>query len=172
MAGEVPATAAATVTMPPAPELAWSPSTMTDADIEVLVAQGLLQDKAISGWRSCTGEAFPSEDRMETVVFRSFYEKGFGLPLGAFFRGLLHYYGLEATHLKPNSITQIATFIHLCKGLLGIAPHFNMWRALYHLRAYLMWSAAPHSRSTTAGSNRRLSSRTTTKDGRRSGSWW
>ncbi|RLN11252.1 retrotransposon protein, putative, unclassified [Panicum miliaceum] len=109
---------------------------MTDADIEVLVAQGLLLEKAIFGWRSCFGEVFPSEDRTETAVFRSFYEKGFGLLSRAFFRGLLHYYGLEATHLKPNSIVQITIFIHLCEGFLGIAPHFNLWRALYHLRAY------------------------------------
>ncbi|RLN04700.1 putative gypsy-type retrotransposon [Panicum miliaceum] len=27
-------------------------------------------------------------------------------------------------------------YIHLCEGFLGIAPHFNLWRALYHLRAY------------------------------------
>ncbi|RLM75308.1 hypothetical protein C2845_PM15G00310 [Panicum miliaceum] len=70
------------------------------------------------------------------VVFQSFYEKGFGLPSGAFFRGLLHYYRLEAMHLKPISIAQIATFIHLCEGFLGIAPHFNLWRTLYHLWAY------------------------------------
>ncbi|RLN03698.1 putative gypsy-type retrotransposon RIRE2 protein [Panicum miliaceum] len=89
---------------------------MTDADIEALVAQ-----------RSCFGEAFPSEDRTETVVFQSFYEKGFGLPSRAFFQGLLHYYGVGGN---------IATFIHLCEGFLGIAPHFNLWRALYHLRAY------------------------------------
>ena len=44
------------------------------------------------------------EDRMETVIFRSFYEKGFALPAGALFRGLLFFYGLEVTHLKPNSI--------------------------------------------------------------------
>ena len=54
------------------------------------------------------------EDRMETVVFRSFYEKGFTLPMGMFFRGLLFFYGLEVTHLKPNSIAQITIFIHLC----------------------------------------------------------
>ncbi|RLN29221.1 orf3 [Panicum miliaceum] len=135
MAGEVPAAAAAAA--PPAPELAWSPSTMTDADIEALVVQVLLSEKAISGWRSCFGEAFPFEDRTKTVVFWSFYEKGFGLPSGAFFRGLLHNCGLEATHHKPNSIMQIATFIHLCEGFLGIVPHFNLWRALCHLRAYL-----------------------------------
>ncbi|RLN28886.1 orf3 [Panicum miliaceum] len=125
MASEVPeAAAAAAVT--PAPELACSPSTMMDANIEALGAQGLLPEKAISEWRSCTGEAFPSEDRNKMVVFRSFYENGFGLPSGAFFQGLLHYYGLEATHLKPNSIAQIAMFIHLCEGFLGITPHFNL----------------------------------------------
>ena len=67
------------------------------------------------------------------VVFQSF-EKGFALPAGAFFRGLLHFYGLEVTHLKPNSIAQITIFIHLCEGFLGIAPHFNHWQALYCLK--------------------------------------
>jgi hypothetical protein len=76
------------------------------------------------------------EDQTETVIFRSFYKKGFGLPAGAFFSGLLHYYGLEATHLKPNSIAQIAIFIHLCEGFVGIPAHFNLWRALCHLRVY------------------------------------
>ncbi|RLN23564.1 hypothetical protein C2845_PM07G14390 [Panicum miliaceum] len=64
MAGEVPAAAATAA--PPASELAWSPSTTIDADIEALVAQGLLPEKAISGWRSCFREAFPTEDRTET----------------------------------------------------------------------------------------------------------
>jgi len=73
---------------------------------------------------------------METVVFRSFYEKGFALPAGSFFRGLLFFYRLEVTHLKANSIVQIVIFIHLCKAFLGIAPHFNLWWALYHLRGY------------------------------------
>ena len=51
------------------------------------------------------------------VVVRSFYEKGFALPAGAFFCGLLFFYGLEVTHLKPNSIAQIAIFIHLCEAV-------------------------------------------------------
>jgi hypothetical protein len=71
----------------------------------------------------------------QAVVFKSFYEKGFALPAGAFFRRLLHIYGLEVTHLKP--IAQITIFIHLCEGYLGIAPHFNLWRALYRLKGHL-----------------------------------
>ena len=69
-------------------------------------------------------------------MFKSFYEKGFALPAGAFFYVLLHFYGLEVTHLKPNSIAQIAIFIHLCEGYLGIAPHFNLWWSLYHLKGH------------------------------------
>jgi hypothetical protein len=56
------------------------------------------------------------------------------MPAGAFFCGLIHFYGLEAIHLKPNSIAQIAIFIHLHEEFLGIPAHFNLWRALYHLR--------------------------------------
>ena len=52
--------------------------------------RGLLPKKQISGWRFCYGEEFPSEDMNQAVVFKSFYEKGFALPAGAFFRGLLH----------------------------------------------------------------------------------
>jgi hypothetical protein len=62
-------------------------------------ARGLLSERAISRWKCCHGQEFPMEDRTEMVVFWSFYEKGFGLPARSFFCGLLHYYGLEATHL-------------------------------------------------------------------------
>jgi hypothetical protein len=54
--------------------------------------------------------------------------------VGAFFRGLLHFYGLEVTHVKPNSIVRIVIFIHNCESYLGITTHFNLWRALYRLR--------------------------------------
>jgi hypothetical protein len=36
-------------------------------------------------------EEFPSEDVTEQVVFASFFERGFNLPAGDFFRGLLYY---------------------------------------------------------------------------------
>ena len=69
-----------------------------------MVERGILPEKQISGWRCCYGEEFPSEDTDQIAVFKSFYEKGFALPAGALFRGILHFYGLEVTHLKPNSI--------------------------------------------------------------------
>ena len=64
-----------------------------------MVEHGIILERQISGWRCCYGEEILSEDTDQTVVFKSFYKKGFALPAGAFFRGLLHFYGLEVTHL-------------------------------------------------------------------------
>jgi hypothetical protein len=48
------------------------------------------------------------------------------------FRSLLDFYDLNLAHLNPNSILQIAIFVHLCEAFLGILPHFGLWRCLYH----------------------------------------
>ena len=101
------------------PSSSWQKCSLQESDIQNMVERGILPEKQISGWRCYYREEFPSEDTNQTVVFKSFYEKGFALPTRAFFRGLLHFYRLEVTHLKPNSIAQIAIFIHLCEGYLG-----------------------------------------------------
>ena len=47
-----------------------------------MVERGILLEKQISGWQCSYGEElFPSEDTDQTVVFKSFYEKGFALLL-------------------------------------------------------------------------------------------
>jgi hypothetical protein len=72
-------------------QAAWVRSTMTKAKIQALVDRRLLQSKAEVEWRAATGEQFPSEDVKEQVMFASFFERGFNLPVGDFFRGLLYY---------------------------------------------------------------------------------
>jgi hypothetical protein len=49
----------------------------------------LLRPKTEVEWRAAAGEEFLSEDVKEQIVFGSFFERGFNLPEGDFFRGLL-----------------------------------------------------------------------------------
>jgi hypothetical protein len=108
---------------------------MTEAKIQALVDRGLLRPKTEVEWRAAAGEDFPSEDVKEQVVFASFFERGFNLPAGDFFRGLLYYYRLELVHLVPNSITVVSTFIHFCEAYLGIPPHFTLWRYFFVVKS-------------------------------------
>jgi hypothetical protein len=119
----------------PDPQAAWVRSTMTEAKIQALVDGGLLRPKTEVEWRATAGEEFPSEDVKEQVVFGSFFEHGFNLPAGDFFRGILYYYRLELVHLVPNSITVVLTFIHLCEAYLGIPPHFALWRHFFCVKS-------------------------------------
>jgi hypothetical protein len=121
----------------PIPDLltVWVPSTMTEVKIQALVARRLLRPKAEVEWKAAAGEEFPTEDVKEHVVFASFFERGFNIPTGDFFRGLLFYYKLELVHLIPNSITVVSTFIHFCEAYLGIPPHFLLWRHLYCVKS-------------------------------------
>jgi hypothetical protein len=100
-----------------------------------LVDCGLLRPKAEVEWRAAAGEQFPSEDVKEQVVFASFFERGFNLAVGDFFRGLLYCYNLVLVHLVPNSITVVSTFIHFCEAYLGISPHFLLWRYLFCVKS-------------------------------------
>jgi hypothetical protein len=115
----------------PDPRAAWVQSTMTEAKIQALVDRGLLQPKAKVEWRAAAGEEFLGEYVKEQVIFASFFERGFNLPAGDFFRGLLYYYQLQLVHLVPNSITVVSTFIHFFEAYLGISPHFLLWRYFF-----------------------------------------
>jgi hypothetical protein len=100
-----------------------------------LVNRGLLRPKEEVEWRAAAGEQFPSEDVKEQVVFASFFECSFNLPVGDFFCCLLYYYQLEVVHLVPNSITVVSTFIHFCEAYLGISPHFLLWRYFFCVKS-------------------------------------
>jgi hypothetical protein len=73
----------------------------------------------------------PKEDTHEAVVFVPFLIRGLALPTSPFFRDLLDFYDMNLTHLNPNSILQIAIFMHLCEAFLRILPHFGLWRDIF-----------------------------------------
>jgi hypothetical protein len=69
----------------PDPRTVWEPSTMTEEKIQALVDRRLLMPKAEVEWKAPTGEALPTEDDKEQVIFSSFFEHGFNIPAGDFF---------------------------------------------------------------------------------------
>jgi hypothetical protein len=75
----------------PDPRTAWVRSMMTEAKIQALVDHGLLRPKEEVEWKVVVGEEFPTEDVKEQVVFASYFERGFNLRAGDFFRGQLYY---------------------------------------------------------------------------------
>jgi hypothetical protein len=76
----------------PDPQASWVRSTMTGAKIQDLLNRGLLRPKEVVEWRAAAREQFSGEDVKEQIVFASFFESGFNLLVGDFFRGLLYYY--------------------------------------------------------------------------------
>jgi hypothetical protein len=112
----------------------WPSSTVTASDLEELVGEGLLRpltDKQRPEWIPPVGGAAPSPPPGYVVSFVSFHERGFGVPTGRFMRAILFHYGVELHNLTPNSISQAAIFVAVCKGYLGIVPHWDLWTHLF-----------------------------------------
>jgi hypothetical protein len=109
-------------------------SVILESDLLHLVETGVLPPKELCSWWIWRGVTVPIEDTHEAIVFVSFLIRGLALPVSPFFHGLLDFYDLNLTHLNPNSILQVAIFVHLCEAFLGILPHFGLWRYLYHCR--------------------------------------
>jgi hypothetical protein len=109
-------------------------SIICESDLLHLVETGALPPKELCSWRIWRRVTVLTEDTHEVVVFVPFLIRGLAFPVSPFFRGLLDFYDLNLTHLNPNSILQVAIFIHLCEAFLGILPHFGLSRYLYHCR--------------------------------------
>ena len=101
-------------------------SIISKSDLLHLVETGVLPPKELCSWRIWRGLTVPTEDTHEAVVYVSFLIRGLALPISPFFRGFLDFYDLNLTHLNPNSILQVAIFVHLCEAFLGILPHFGL----------------------------------------------
>src|SRR5438105_10876638 len=117
----------------PPPERVWQASTVTEEHLRRMVKDGVLPAKEIIGWRAADGEAFPTANTGEIVVFEPFFYRGFSVPTNRFFRGLLHFYKIELVHLNSNFVLHIAAFIHLCEAYLGIEPHFALFCHLFQV---------------------------------------
>ena len=74
----------------PSPEEVWSKSTVMEEDLQKMVADLVLPEKNLIGWRAAFDESFPTANTDEIVVFEHFFYWGFALLTNNSFRGLLH----------------------------------------------------------------------------------
>ena len=112
----------------------WDPSDVTEEMLQSLVDGGLLRpvtDPTRPEWIAPYGEPEPRPRDSYVVSFISFHEHGLGVLTDRFMWALPHYYGVELHNFNPNSIAQAAIFVAVCKGYLGIAPHWELWLHLF-----------------------------------------
>ena len=118
----------------PTQEEGWNMSKCSQSDLETLVSDGLLVPRSVIQWRPALGKDHLYENTGEIVAFTPYLEWGLGFPCSSFFSKLLRYYRIQLHHLTPNSFVHISIFGHLCEAFLGIKPHFELFRFLFHLK--------------------------------------
>jgi hypothetical protein len=91
-------------------------------------------------WIAPHDEQVPNPPVGYIVSFTSFHERGFGVPASRFMWALLHYYGVKLHNFNPNSTAQAVIFSAVCKGFLGIEPHWDLWLHLFHVEPFSLHS--------------------------------
>jgi hypothetical protein len=77
------------------------------------------------------------------VTFIRHHERGFAAPASRFMRGLCYHYGVELHNFSPNAISQAATFVGVCEGLLGIPANWDLWVHLFCAELHTLTTPEP-----------------------------
>ncbi|KAE8797056.1 hypothetical protein D1007_27842 [Hordeum vulgare] len=113
---------------------AWLGSDVDEELIDALRHHRLLPLASQVSVRLPSSKASPAPVVGEVVVFAEHFYQGFGLPASSFFAEWLKFFGLQPHHLAPNAILQLAAFVVLCMGFVGIEPCVDLWRNLFFFK--------------------------------------
>jgi len=117
----------------------WGRSTTDQQYLESLVASGLLaanNDPARPIWIAPRSETTPNPPSGYVVSLAWLHERGFGVPASRLIRALCHHYRVKLHNFAPNAISQVAVFVAVCEGYLGIPVHWDLWRHLFRGELY------------------------------------
>jgi hypothetical protein len=113
----------------------WKTSKAKTEDLLALLNSGFLREKEVNMWCAAAGDPYPMEKNPDEIpMFTRFVERGLALPASSFFKGLLEYYGIEYLNLNPNGIFHTSDFVHFCEALLGIKPHWVLFRKFFRVK--------------------------------------
>jgi hypothetical protein len=80
------------------------------------------------------------------VSFICFHKRGFAASASRFMRALCYHYGVELHNFTPNAISQVATFVGVCKGFLGIPVNWDLWVHLFRAKLHTLATPEPKTR--------------------------
>jgi hypothetical protein len=110
--------------------MSWSRSTVTPFALNELVNGVLLapnMEGAPPAWIVPPAtDREPNSPYDYVVSFIRHHEHGFTAPASRFMRGLCYHYGVELHNFAPNAISQVATFVGIYEGFLGILVNWDL----------------------------------------------
>ena len=109
------------------------PST-SEAELDLLVAHGLLQEKCLSNFSGPGEHDVPSPTPNQSVLFVPFVRAGLCYPPSDFLLEFLGSYGIQIHHLTPNGVLFLSTFVHFCEVFVGIPPNLLLFRHFFRVR--------------------------------------
>jgi hypothetical protein len=147
---------------------AWERSTATPLALGQLVAGGQLaanQDGQPAEWIvPSERERVPNPPYGYVVSFIRFHERGFTAPASRFMRALCYHYGVELHNFAPNVILEVATFVGVCEGFLGIPVNWDLWIHLFRAELHTLPTSEPRTRRATRAGGMSLAVRTQRKE--------
>ncbi|KAK1617227.1 hypothetical protein QYE76_022744 [Lolium multiflorum] len=115
--------------------LDWCASTISNREVNRLRTLGFISSSD-SDIRLPGSSSRPKPPKGFTVMFAAYLFRGISLPAHEFLRSLLFFYGIQLWQLTPNSILHLSIFITMCEALLGIDPHWGLWRKIFYVKRY------------------------------------
>jgi hypothetical protein len=132
--------------------LPWPHSTATRLSLRELVTTGQLaanEDGRPPEWIDpLARDREPNPPFRYVVSFIRFHEHGFVAPASRFLRWLCFHYGVELHNFTPNAISQVARFIGVCEGFLGIPMNWDLWVHLFRAELHTATTPEPKTRRT------------------------
>lgn len=112
----------------------WPAPTTTEAELDLLVAQGMLPERIYSNFELPGEHVVSSPSPDQTVLFAYFVRSGLCYPPSDFFLEFLLFFGLQTHHLALNGILYLFVFAHLCEVFIGIPPCLLLFRYFFRLK--------------------------------------
>jgi hypothetical protein len=81
-------------------------------------------------------EPNPPYDYVVSII--RLHERGFTAPASRFKSGLCYHYEVELHNFTPNAISQVATFVVVCEGFLGIPANWDLWVHLFRAEIHTL----------------------------------